>query len=287
MSDEQQSFPWIPLLAGLVIGLIGGVYYAWYLNPVNLTNISPQQLTAADQQAYVMLVSEAYLQEADLERARGRLSSTGAHDLAGLVVSQANAAYLGGAAPEEVRGLTVLAEALGGDPLAAAIFSGTTAPTSSAGTPTATFEGIPSPTPSPDIPTPTLLPVRPTVTPTPVLIPADTTLKLIAKEPICQDDYPAGRIEIYVNNIEGNGIPAVEILIEWAEQQATFFTGLKPEIDPGYADFQMAPNQTYTVTLVGLAEPVVGIDSHACETSSGTAQTPTYQLIYAPTMDQP
>lgn len=120
-----------------------------------------------------------------------------------------------------------------------------------------------------------------------MLIPADTTLKLIAKDPICRDDYPPGRIEVYVNNAEGNGIPAIEILVEWADQQATFFTGLKPEIDPGYADFQMAPNQTYTVTLVGLAEPVLGIDSHACETSSGTAQTPTYQLVYEPAMDQP
>lgn len=286
MSDEQQGFPWIPLLIGLVIGLIGGVYYAWYLNPVNLTNVSPQHLTAADQQAYVMLVSEAYLQEGNLERARARLSSTGAKDLAGLVVSQANTAYLGGADLNEVRALTVLAQALGGDPIPD-MFP-TAVPVSEAGTPTATFEAISSPTPSPIALTPTLLPVRPTVTPTAVLIPADTRLKLIAKDPpICEDDYPAGRIEIYVNNIEGDGIPAIEILVEWAEQQATFFTGLKPEIDPGYADFEMVPNQTYTVTLVGLAEPVVGIDSHACETPSGTAQTPTYQLIYAPTMDQP
>lgn len=285
MSNEHQSFPWIPLLLGLVIGLVGGVYYAWYLNPVNLTNISPQQLTAADQQAYVMLVSEAYLQDSNLERARLRLSSTGAKDLAALVVNQANTAYLSGADLSEVRALTVLATALGGNPMPK-MFP-TTAPTAVAEKPTATFEGIPSLTPSPVIPTVTLLPVRPTITPTPVLIPPDTTLKLIANKPICEDDYPAGQLEVYVNNIEGNGIPAIEILIEWASQQATFFTGLKPEVGPGYADFQMEPNQTYTVTLVGLAEPVVGIDSHACETSSGAAQMPTYQLVYAPTMDQP
>lgn len=285
MSNDQQGFPWIPLLVGVVIGLVGGVYYAWYLNPVNLTNISPQQLTADDQQAYVILVSEAYLQEADLERARVRLSATGAHDLADLVVSRANTAYLSGAALHEVRALTILARALGGEPLPD-MFP-TTAPTASGGNPTATFEGVPSPTPSPIVPTATSLPVRPTVTATPVLIPADTRLKLIAKEPMCKDNYPAGRIEVYVNDIGGNGIPAIKILVEWADQQATFFTGLKPEIDLGYADFQMTPNQTYTVTLVGLAEPVFGIDSHACETPSNTVQTPTYQLVYAPVMDQP
>lgn len=285
MSNEPQGFPWIPLLVGVVIGAIGGVYYAWYLNPVNLANISPQQLTADDQQAYVMLVSEAYLQDSDLERARVRLSATGAHDLVELVVSQANTAYLSGAALHKVRALTILAKALGGDPLAD-MFP-TAVPTSAEEKPTATFEGIPSPTPSPIVPTATLLPVRPTVTPTPVRIPADTRLKLIAKEPICRDNYPAGRIEVYVNDMGGDGIPAIKILIEWADQQATFFTGLKPEIDPGYADFQMAPNQIYTVTLVGLAEPVFGIDSHACETSSDTVQMPTYQLVYAPAMDQP
>jgi hypothetical protein len=76
-------------------------------------------------------------------------------------------------------------------------------------------------------------------------------------------------------------------MVEWEEQQATFFTGLKPDVDPGYADFEMEPNRTYTVTLVGFSEPVLGIDSHACETPSGTAQAPTYQLVFAPTMDQP
>ncbi len=204
MSNDQQGFPWIPLLVGLAIGLVGGVYYAWYLNPVNLTNVSPQHLTAGDQQAYVMLVSEAYLQDADLERARARLGSTGAHDLAGLVVSQANAAYLGGAALYEVRALTVLAKALGGDPLAD-MFP-TTAPTSSGEEPTATFEGVPSPTPSPVVPTATLIPVRPTVTPTSVIIPPDTTLKLIALETICEDDYPAGRIEVYVRDMLDLGL---------------------------------------------------------------------------------
>ncbi|MBN1310403.1 MAG: hypothetical protein JXB30_03215 [Anaerolineae bacterium] len=286
MSEEQHGFPWILLLVGLVIGLVGGVYYAWYLNPVSLTNVSPQQLTAEDQQAYVVLISEAYLHDADLERARARLGATGARDVTALVVSLSNSAYLGGE-ERAAYPLTILGEALGGDPLGVGVFTGTLVPTSVAMIPSATFEGIPSPTPSPFVPTATPIVIRPTVTPTQVVIPPDTRLMLVALETLCEDDHPPGLIEIYVNGMDGNGIPAIEITVEWEEQVATFFTGLKPDVDPGYADFEMEPNQTYTVTLVGWAEPVFGLDSYACETPSGTAQAPTYQLIFAPTMDQP
>ncbi|MBN1429371.1 MAG: hypothetical protein JXB07_13440 [Anaerolineae bacterium] len=284
--NEEQGFPWIPLLFGLVIGLIGGVYYAWYLNPVSLTNVSPRQLDAEDQQTYISLVSAAYLQDTNLDRARERLKTTGAHDVISLVVSQSNMAYLGGQ-EFEARPLTILAEALGGDPLGSGVFTGTLAPTSVAVVPSATFEGVVSPTPSPTVVTATPFPIRATVTPTEILIPPDTRLKLVALNPICKDDHPPGLIEIYVNDINGEGIPAIAILVEWAEQQATFFTGLKPDIDPGFADFQMEPNKTYTITLQGLAEPVYGIDSRACETPLGTAQMRTYQLVYEPTMDQP
>jgi hypothetical protein len=286
MSQHHQGFPWIPLLIGVVIGLVGGVYYAWYLNPVNLANIAPQQLNADDQKAYIVLVSEAYQQDKNLERARARLSATGARDLTALVVSQANSAYLSGA-DREAQPLAILAEALGGDPLAKGVFSGTSMPTSVAMLPSPTFQGIASPTPSPLVVTETPIPIRPTVTPTRVLIPSDSTLKLVSLRPICRDDRPAGLIEVYVNDAQGNGIPAIKILAEWGEQKALFFTGLKLDIDPGYADLEMEPNQAYTITLVGLAEPVFGIDSHACETPSGRAQAPSYELVFEPTMDQP
>ena len=61
-------------------------------------------------------------------------------------------------------------------------------------------------------------------------------------------------------------------------------TGLKPEISPGYADFEMEANQTYSVTLPGLSEPVLGVSSAECATDeSGTVQIPSVQLVFQPT----
>ncbi|HEC22143.1 MAG TPA: hypothetical protein ENI95_04405 [Chloroflexi bacterium] len=278
MRASKPRFPWIALLAGLILGFSGGLYYAWFLNPVNLVNIAPSQLTSADQQAYILLISEAYLHDGDLERARERLATLGIRDVAQAVAVQADSAFLAGADTLQIRALTTLAEALGAQPMAADIFSGTIAPTPVAGSaiPTATSETVPSPTPSPS---PTPISITPTPTP---LIVVETELELIGRNVICDDEYPAGLIEIYVSTEFGRGIPAVEVQVMWEGGEDTFYTGLKPEVNPGYADFQMEPGQVYTVTLVGLSEPVVGIDSSDCFTGSGQISTPTYQLFFAP-----
>jgi hypothetical protein len=281
MTEGRRRFPWVILLIGLILGGGGGVWYAWFLNPVNLVDVDPSQLNPDDQRAYVLLVSEAYLQDQDLERARSRLEPLRARDLAQLVSDQADRALLNGDDAGETRALATLAEALGGNPLAAEVFSGTAQPTSVAEGITATFPGVPTVTPTSEQPTETPTLLIPTATVTPDFL-IETELELIALERICEDDYPSGRIEVYVSDALERGIPGLEVRVEWVGNQDTFFTGLKPERSAGYGDFQMEANQIYTVTLVGLAEPVVGIDSAPCITASGVSQTPTYQLVYAP-----
>ncbi len=286
MTPPRQPFPWFALLLGLLLGSAGGLAYAWFLNPVDLINIGPDQLLPGDQRAYVLLISEAYLQNYDLERARARLSALRVRDVASLVSEQADRALLNGDDPREIRALAALAEALGANPLAAEVFSGTVQPTSPT-TPvtiTATFEGMPTLTPTSENPTATAAPATPTLIPTSTFL-TGSELDLIALERLCEDSYPAGRLEVYVRDSLGRGIPGLEIHVDWEGQQDRFFTGLKPEVDPGYADFQMEPGKMYTVTLVGLAEPVVGIDSSLCMTASGQAIVPSFQLVYAPTTD--
>ncbi len=281
MTERKQRFPWALLLIGLILGGGGGVWYAWFLNPVNLVDVDPGQLNATDQRAYVLLVSEAYLQDQDLERARSRLQPLRARDVATLVSEQADLALLNGDAASEVRALATLAEALGGNPLAAEVFSGTSQPTSMPEPITATFAGIPTVTSTPEQPTETPTLLIPTATATPDFL-VETQLELVALEQVCEDDYPSGRIEVYVDDALERGMPGLAVQVDWVGNQDTFFTGLKPEKSAGYGDFQMESNQIYTVTLVGLAEPVVGIDSAPCFTDSGVSQLPTYQLVYAP-----
>lgn len=285
-SSPETRFPWLALVIGLLAGLAGGLYYAWFLNPVQFVNVSPRQLNVEDQEEFIQLVAEAYLQDGDLDRAQARLAGLGLRDMVENLTTQADAVYLRGGDPSRIRALTTLAEALGGQPLAAELFSGTMAPTNAAPevilTPTPTGEQVAQltapPTPESITATPTFSP--PTATPD---VFANTEFELIEQEMACIEGEGAGYIEVYVTDEEEEGIPAVEVLVEWADDQDTFFTGLKPGIDPGYGDFLMEADEVYSVTLVGLGEPVLGLDSAGCRAPTGRTSIPTYRLTFSPT----
>jgi hypothetical protein len=59
-------------------------------------------------------------------------------------------------------------------------------------------------------------------------------------------------LKIYIRDRLGAGVPGVEIKLRWSGGQDNLFTGLKPEIDSGYADFQMKPGEIYRIELVSL-----------------------------------
>ncbi len=282
--QRKLGISWGALILGLAVGLAGGLYYAWAINPLRYENIGPRELKAANQQAYILLVSHAYLHDLDLGRAKQRLSALGQGDIGTRVGALADDAYLHGGNPNDIRALTVLAEALGAHPRAAEVFSGTLPPTGVVpATVTATFEGIASPTLTETQGAETSTPeVEESPTATTIQLPENATMKLTVLKPICLDSYAAGRLEVYVVDAAGGGIPAVKVQVEWEGNTDTFFTGLKPEISPGYADFQMEKGKTYTVTLPGLSEPVVGISSVDCQTESGKVSTPSYQLVFQP-----
>ena len=277
-SRTLPRFPWIALSAGFLLGLIGGLIYAWFLNPVKWVDVAPNRLNAQDQQTYILLVSEAYLQDFNLARAQARLQSLGVHDIAGLVATQADSAFLRGDDNHQVYALTVLAEALGAQPLAAAVFSGTASPTSMPPPVMITLPPPPSSTPT-DTPAPTPTPFVATPTPT---VPAVADLALLSLQAVCEEGRAAGRIEVYVYDEIGEGIPAVRVTVSWGASQEVFFTGLKPDVDLGYADFQMEADQVYSVALDQLAEPVTGLSASACTTPDGQSSMLTYQLVFAP-----
>lgn len=279
MNDQRQGISWGVLLFGLATGVIGGLLYAWILNPVEIDDITPYQLNADNQKAYLLLISEAYLQDGNLERAKSRLAQLGNAEIRDVLAQLADDAYLKGRDISEVQAYTALAEALGAQPKAAEVFSGTLAVPSMQQT--ASLEPSASPRPEPTT-VPTSDEVVPTATATAIQIPPNTSLKLAAMQTICKDDYPAGRLEVYVLDSSGAGIPAIRIQVTWDAGKDEFATGAKPQVSPGYADFDMQPNQTYSVTLIGKSEPVVGISSALCQTESGAVQMPTYQFVFQP-----
>jgi len=70
---------------------------------------------------------------------------------------------------------------------------------------------------------------------------------------LCDDNIVSGGLlRIYVRDRLGSGVPGVNVKVIWSGGEDAFFTGLKPDIDPGYADFQMESGQLYQIQLAGV-----------------------------------
>jgi hypothetical protein len=64
-------------------------------------------------------------------------------------------------------------------------------------------------------------------------------------------------------------VAGVEALVVWDTGQSTFFTGLKPELGPGFADFTMQEEVTYSLQLIQGDGLVTGISAESCTDSDG------------------
>jgi hypothetical protein len=86
---------------------------------------------------------------------------------------------------------------------------------------------------------------------------------------------------VYVRNAQGEGMSGVELIITWAGKDNHFFTGLKPEIDPGYADFQMERGVTYSLALANVPNLTVENvgDKADCPKGAGD-ETPSWRVIF-------
>jgi hypothetical protein len=88
---------------------------------------------------------------------------------------------------------------------------------------------------------------------------------------------------VYVRDGAGKGIPGVQILVSWPGGEDRFFTGFKPEVDPGYADFEMKPGEAYQVELVGVksdvAREVAAGSAASCRDLPADVQ-PSWQIVF-------
>jgi hypothetical protein len=61
----------------------------------------------------------------------------------------------------------------------------------------------------------------------------------------------------------------MEVEIIWENGEERFFTGLKPELGNGYADFIMTPAVSYSVQLASGSEVANGLVAPTCQNSGG------------------
>lgn len=312
---RERRGPWY-LLTGLIIGAALGMAYAWVIRPVQYTNTAPNSLRADYKGQYRSLIASAYLANGDLVRARARLELLQDTDLYRILAEQAQRTLAGGEASQEARALGLLAVALGqapatvspeeevssaASPAASALSSpsptGTTpvtpaitlstitpaaeitlpqAASPAAGTPTA-GNALPtvrsSPTARTSVPSSTSLPTR-TATTTP-----GAPFALDQQELVCDPKLTSPLIQVETYDAASQPVPGVEVVVNWEGGEDHFFTGIKSEINPGYADFDMTPGVSYTLRLVEGGQPI-SLTASECEKAGGARYWGSWKLVF-------
>lgn len=308
MRDDRGS--WY-LLTGLVLGLAFGLVYAWVISPRVYGDTSPAYLRADFKDRYRAMIALAFAANGNLPRAQARLNLLGDPDIAGALARQAERAGTDGSSPQEAQALSHLAAALGQQetslpsiqapagspssatqtpppPAAAASPQApqTAEPVAAVEVPASTQGAGPAPTPgaqasiSSGAGEVTATPVSeaaPTRTPTPTLA---ALFVLEESSLICDPDLGQPLIQVLTQDKNGDPVPGVEVLVVWEGGEDHFFTGLKPELGPGYADFSMVPGTAYTLRLAAGGQPVPDLSPAECESESGESYWGSWQLLF-------
>jgi hypothetical protein len=283
-----KRFPWawlVALFAGFGIGLA----YAWAFSPVAYVDAEPRALRADFKDDFRAAIAAAYGANADLERARARLALLGDPDPYQALTAQAQRMLAAGESAESVQQVALLASALQGvQPVAAepsatepaALATGTeptgqttnteTIPVESAGPTTIT-----EPTGTP-VPLLTATP-RPTRTATPTL---GAPYQLVGQDTVCDPELEENLLQVVVTDLSRKQIPGAEIIITWNSGEEHIFTGLKPELGHGYADFVMTSGVSYSVRMADGGAPAAEISAPDCTTTDGEAYTGGIRLTF-------
>jgi hypothetical protein len=277
-----KRFPWAWLFA-LLAGFGLGLFYAWVVSPVKYVNTEPRALRDDFKDYYRSAIAAAYASNADLERARARLALLGDPDPSQALAAQAQRMLAAGESPEALQQVALLASVLQGQAPANSPGVATVPPTNNneiasqaVSTPTVSSTTV---TVEPSKPTsetePTGTPVllltatpKPTSTPTPTL---GAPYQLVGQDTVCDAELAEGLLQVVVTNAVRKQIPGAEIIITWNSGEEHIFTGLKPELGYGYADFLMRPNITYSVRMADGGTPASELSIPACTNTDGEA----------------
>jgi hypothetical protein len=254
----------LPATLGVLIGLAAGLYYSWVVNPVEYVDSSPASLRQDFQDEYLALIAAGYAHTGDLQRTRARLASLKLEDPASALSRLAQSRLAEGQPEAEVLALAQLAAVLGQRPIPGA------ATDRAEITPTSPLPTV-SPTPSP------------TATRTPTPMPTATPgapFRLTEQEQVCDLRLGEAQIQVRALDAAGEGVAGVELLVIWDAGQDRFFTGLKPELGAGYADFTMQPGVTYTLQLRDGDRPIAGLNAPDCVDESGVSFAGSWLLTF-------
>jgi hypothetical protein len=292
----MKRLPW-DILFTLLLGLGLGLAYAWIISPQQFTDSTPATLRTDFKDQFRAAIAASYAATGNLPRAQARLELLGNDNLTESLNAQAQR--------EIANGQFEQADQLAA--LALVLETGSSPPIQS--TPTfeilepVVAESSQTPFPSPaDIPfavtgtlTETLEPVisetqfitpgsNPnTATPRPTRTAPPTQgapFQLTAIDKVCDANLPNNLLQVVVYNSNRRQLAGVKIIVTWDTGGEEFFTGLKPELGNGYADFTMTPGASYAVQLGIGSEIATEITPPDCQASNGESFTGGYKLTF-------
>ncbi len=269
----EKRGPWY-LLTGLVLGAVAGLLFSWLVQPVRYTNTAPSTLSSEYKEKYRLLIAEAFMTDSDLVRAQARLALLKDSDIYRSVAVQAQKSMAQGNAPQEARALGILAmalnQALSGAPQGVAPTVGAVLPSPLpasnqpiSSTPQSAETAFSLSTPMSV--TPTMTTVAQTSMPTAT---EGAPFALKSRQLVCDEDFGAPLIQIIALDAAGQPVPGLEIVINWEGGENHFFTGLKPELGMGYADYTMTTDVTYTLKLAQGGQSVADLVATKCENTT-------------------
>ena len=273
------------IVLALLTGLGLGLAYSWLLSPVTYVDATPAMLRADFKDQYRIVVAASYASSHDLARARARLQLLGDVDPVGQLSALAQNMVAGNASLEQVQPIAQLAtdlqQGFSSSPVTDTPFVVVVNTPTQMDTPSAESlatetqivleEDTPIPTlefdqtPLAPIITSTFVP-RATFTPVPV---SGDVFNLVGQDTVCDPGLQPGLLQFIIMDSRRRQVAGIEIIVSWSEKEDRFFTGFKPELGDGYADFVMQPDVIYSVHVVEGGAIVPNIAAPTCTDPNG------------------
>lgn len=91
---------------------------------------------------------------------------------------------------------------------------------------------------------------------------------------MCGAGQQPGLILIQVTDDKGQPLPGVRVVVTWENGEEIFYTGLAPEIGPGYADFKVTPGTVYSVRVGDASQEIRDVSVGTCSLLLAFTQQP-------------
>jgi hypothetical protein len=259
-------------IAALCAGSALGLLYSWVLSPVRYVDTSPDTLRADFKDRFRTAIASAYAATGNLARAGTRLGLLGDADAVSALSAQAQRTLAAGGSFEEAQQLAGLARdiQLGVASISPATEVAVIIPTLEASPITLTSTSLPGSDSDPLVPltpTTTVIPtiVPPTPRPTQTVMPTPSApFLLISRDQVCDPNLMEGLMQVMVLDRTGQPMPAIELTITSDLGEERFFTGFKPEVSSGFADYVMESNRMYSLLVARVGPPVTDLVAPTC-----------------------